>query len=104
MHCEAGPVEIRLDAREVPQGPLSHEPNSGASAVSPPLIRLVYLGSLCEQPCWNSQLPGVLDAKRDPLHCRFKRFQQIVVFTSALSPALKHVDLQQVQGVYVGVS
>jgi hypothetical protein len=47
MHCKAGPVKIRLDARAVPQGPLSHEPNVGASAVSP-LIKVVYLGSLCE--------------------------------------------------------
>jgi hypothetical protein len=68
----AGPVKIRLDAREVPQGPRSHEPNglpagmqvrgvsrSGSFGVGwvPPSTFVLYTQK-CKQPCWNSQLSG----------------------------------------------
>ena len=35
MCCMVGPVKIRLAARGVPQGGLSHEPNAGPTTVSP---------------------------------------------------------------------
>jgi hypothetical protein len=54
MYCMVGPVKIRLSAREVPQGPLSHEPNAVPMTV-PPWREIALSGPCCiNNCCWNS--------------------------------------------------